>query len=175
MIFAGPGAGATADPAELMRFVETTRIPVFTEDSARALIPDDHPYSMGFGYLPLNKAAQRIGEADAVLLLGRRLDYMVGFGGTPPFAAGVRQIVVDPAAAEIGRARSVEVGILGDVGQILTQLADAAENTAVERIAVGKFIACNACCSPGRVGGTGERQRPHASHVREPDTSRFCG
>ena len=127
VIFAGPGAGATADPAELMRFVETTRIPVFTEDSARALIPDDHPYSMGFGYLPLNKAAQRIGEADAVLLLGRRLDYMVGFGGTPPFAAGVRQIVVDPAAAEIGRARSVEVGILGDVGPILTQLADAAE------------------------------------------------
>ena len=39
MIFAGPGAGATADPAELRRFVETTRIPVFTEDSARALIP----------------------------------------------------------------------------------------------------------------------------------------
>ncbi len=127
VIFAGPGAGATADPAELTRFVETTRIPVFTEDSARALIPDDHPYSVGFGYLPLNKAAQRIGEADAVLLLGRRLDYMVGFGGTPPFATGVRQIVVDPAAAEIGRARSVEVGILGDVGPILTQLADAAE------------------------------------------------
>ena len=127
LIFAGPGAGATADPEELRRFVETTRIPVFTEDSARALIPDDHPYSLGFGYLPLNKAAQRIGEADAVLLLGRRLDYMVGFGGTPPFVAGVRQIVVDPAAAEIGRARSVEVGILGDVGPILTQLADAAE------------------------------------------------
>ena len=127
VIFAGPGAGATADPEELRRFVETTRIPVFTEDSARALIPDDHPYSVGFGYLPLNKAAQRIGEADAVLLLGRRLDYMVGFGGTPPFAAGVRQIVVDPAVAEIGRARSVEIGILGDVGPILTQLADAAE------------------------------------------------
>ena len=127
VIFAGPGAGATADPEELRRFVETTRIPVFTEDSARALIPDDHPYGMGFGYLPLSKAAQRVGEADAVLLLGRRLDYMVGFGGNPPFAADVKQIVVDPAAAEIGRARSVEVGILGDVGPVLTQLADAAE------------------------------------------------
>ena len=127
VIFAGPGAGATVDPEELRRFVETTRIPVFTEDSARALIPDDHPYSMGFGYLPLSKAAQRVGEADAVLLLGRRLDYMVGFGGTPPFAADVRQIVVEPAAAEIGRARSVEVGILGDIGPVLAQLADAAE------------------------------------------------
>ena len=127
VIIAGPGAGATADPEELSRFAETTRIPVFTEDSARGLIPDDHPYSMGFGYLPLNKAAQRVGEADVVLVLGRRLDYMVGFGGNPPFAPDVKQIVVDPSAAEIGRARSVAVGILGDIGPILGQLADSAE------------------------------------------------
>ncbi len=126
VIFAGPGAGATADPEELSRFAETTRIPVFTEDSARGLISDDHPYSMGFGYLPLNKAAQRVGEADVVLVLGRRLDYMVGFGGNPPFAPDVKQIVVDPSAAEIGRARSVAVGILGDIGPVLSQLADAA-------------------------------------------------
>ena len=127
VIFAGPGAGATADPEELARFAETTRIPVFTEDSARGLIADDHPYSMGFGYLPLNKAAQRVGEADVVLVLGRRLDYMIGFGGNPPFAPDVKQIVVDPSAAEIGRARSVAVGILGDIGPTLSQLADAAE------------------------------------------------
>ena len=127
VIFAGPGAGATADPEELARFAETTRIPVFTEDSARGLIADDHPYSMGFGYLPLNKAAQRVGEADVVLVLGRRLDYMVGFGGDPPFAPDVKQIVVDPSAAEIGRARSVAVGIVGDIGPTLSQLADAAE------------------------------------------------
>lgn len=127
VIFAGPGAGATAEPEEFARFVEATRIPVFTEDSARGLIPDDHPYSMGFGYLPLNKAAQRVGEADVVLVLGRRLDYMVGFGGNPPFAPDVKQIVVDPSAAEIGRARSVAVGILGDIGPILGQLADSAE------------------------------------------------
>ena len=126
VIFAGPGAGATADPEEFARFVETTRIPVFTEDSARGLVPDDHAYSMGFGYLPLNKAAQRVGEADVVLVLGRRLDYMVGFGGNPPFAPDVKQIVVDPSAAEIGRARSVAVGILGDIGPILSQLSDSA-------------------------------------------------
>ena len=127
VIFAGPGAGATADPEELARFVETTRIPAFTEDSARGLIADDHPYSMGFGYLPLNKAAQRVGEADVVLVLGRRLDYMIGFGGNPPFAPDVKQIAVDPSAAEIGRARSVAVGILGDIGPTLSQLADSAE------------------------------------------------
>ncbi len=126
MIFAGAGAGATADPRELSRFVETTRLPLFTEDSARALIPDSHQYGMGFGYLPLNKAAQRIGEADVVLLLGRKLDYMLGFGGNPPFHPRAGRIMVDPSPAEIGRARAAAIGILGDVGPVLTQLADAA-------------------------------------------------
>ncbi len=128
VIMAGASAGSTASPEELQRLVETTRIPVFTEDSARALVPDSHEYSMGFGYLPLNKAAQRINEADVVLLLGRKLDYMVGFGGSPPFAAGAKLILVDPSAAEIGRARSAEVGILGDVGPVITQITDSAKN-----------------------------------------------
>jgi acetolactate synthase-1/2/3 large subunit len=128
LILAGPGAGATAEPSGLQRLVETTCTPFLTEDSARALVPDSHPYSAGFGYLPLNKAARKaLTEADVVLLLGRRLDYMTGYGGTPPFAKGVKHIMVTPAAADIGRARSVEVGILGDVGPVVTQLADAAK------------------------------------------------
>ena len=126
VILAGAGAGATADPYELQRLVETTRIPVFTQDHARALVPDAHPYSMGLGYLPLNGAAQRLGDADVVLLLGQRLDYMFGYGASPPFSPNVRHIMVDPSAGEIGRARSVAVGIHGDVGPVISQLADSA-------------------------------------------------
>lgn len=127
VILAGPGAGATVEPQELQRLVETTRIPLLTEDSARALVPDTHPYSLGFGYLPLNKAARKaLAEADVVLLLGRRLDYTSGYGGSPPFGKGVKHIMVTPASAEIGRARTVAIGILGDVGPVVTQLADVA-------------------------------------------------
>ncbi len=126
MIFAGSSAGATAMPDEVQRLVETTRIPFVSEDSARALIPDSHEYSFGIGYLPLNRAAQKIREADAVLMLGKRLDYTLGYGGSPPFAKEVKIIVCDPSPAEIGRARSVEVGILGDLGSLVTQLADEA-------------------------------------------------
>jgi acetolactate synthase-1/2/3 large subunit len=126
VILAGTGAGATAAAEELTRLVETTRIPIFTTDSARGLVPDDHEYSAGFGYLPLNAAAQRIGEADVVLLLGQKLDYTWGYGGSPPFDSNVKFIFVDPSPADIGRARSVAVGIAGDVGPIVTQLADEA-------------------------------------------------
>ena len=126
LIMAGSSAGATADPDEVQRLVETTRIPFVSEDSARALIPDSHPYSIGLGYLPLNRAAQMVRDADIVLMLGKRLDYTLGYGGNPPFNKDVKFIIVDPAPAEIGRARTAEVAVLSDVGPAISQLADEA-------------------------------------------------
>ena len=122
LIFAGSSTGATADPSVVQRLVETTRVPFVSEDSARALIPDSHPYSFGLGYLPLNRAAQMVRDADVVLMLGKRLDYTLGFGGSPPFNSSAKIIVVDPSPAQIGRARSAEVSILGDLGPVSDQL-----------------------------------------------------
>ncbi|MCY4476306.1 MAG: thiamine pyrophosphate-binding protein [Chloroflexi bacterium] len=132
LIFAGSSAGATADPEVVRCLVETTRAPFVSEDSARALIPDSHPYSFGLGYLPLNRAAQMVRDADVVLMLGKRLDYTLGFGGSPPFNANVKTIVVDPSAAQIGRARSGEISILGDLGPVCDQLKAEAERLAWE-------------------------------------------
>ena len=127
LIMAGSSAGATADPEVVQQLVETTRVPFVSEDSARALIPDSHPYSIGLGYLPLNRAAQMVREADVVMMLGKRLDYTLGFGGTPPFHPNSKVIVVDPSAAEIGRSRSAEIAILGDLGPVCEQLAAVSE------------------------------------------------
>ncbi|MDP6824011.1 MAG: thiamine pyrophosphate-binding protein [Dehalococcoidia bacterium] len=126
MIIAGTGAGATAMPEEFQRLVETMGIPVTTTDSARGLISDDHELSIGFGYLPLNRAVARITEADAVLMLGQQLDFTWGLGGTPPFGEGVKRIMVDASPHHLGTSRSVDVSILGDVGPVITQMADAA-------------------------------------------------
>lgn len=127
VIFAGSTAGATADPAELRRLVEMLRMPFFAEDSARALIPDSHEYSMGLGYQPLNSAVRNVADADVVLMLGKKLDYTNGFGGNPPFSSDVKFIVVDPSPAQVNRARTAAVGIVGDLGPVITQLADSAE------------------------------------------------
>jgi acetolactate synthase-1/2/3 large subunit len=130
VIFAGSSAGATAIPEEVQRLVETMRIPFFSEDSARALIPDSHEYSMGLGYQPLNLTVRNVRDADVVLMLGKKLDYTNGFGGNPPFADDVKFIVVDPSPAQVARTRTAAVGILGDIGPVVTQMADAAEKRA---------------------------------------------
>ena len=124
MILAGSSAGATVDANVLKSLVETTGIPFVSEDSARALIPDSHEYSIGLGYMPLNPAAQLVSEADVVVMLGKRLDYTLAYGGTPPFADVVKFVVVDPSPAEIGRARSVSVAVLGDLGNVVEQMVD---------------------------------------------------
>lgn len=124
LFMAGSSAGATADPDSVRALVEATGIPFVSEDSARGLIPDSHDYSLGLGYLPLNPAAQLVAEADVVVMLGKRLDYTLAYGGSPPFADGVQFVVVDPSPAEIGRARSVAVGVLGDVGAAIEQMLE---------------------------------------------------
>ncbi len=126
IIFAGSSAGATAEPSEVQRLVETMKIPFVSEDSARALIPDSHEYSMGLGYQPLNPAVQHVRDADVVLMLGKKLDYTLGFGGTPPFGESTKFIVVDPSPAQVARDRTAADGLVGDVGPIVNQLADSA-------------------------------------------------
>ena len=86
----------------IINFLDLTNIPFFSEDSIRGIVPDSHPVSFGLGYQPLNEAAQNIKEADVVLLLGKKLDYTLGFGGDPPFASNVKQIVIDPSISQIG-------------------------------------------------------------------------
>ena len=78
----------------------------------------------------LNRAASKVREADLVILLGRKQDYTIGFCRPPNVAADAKIIQIDPSAAEIGRNRGVDVGIVGDVASVLEQLtAEAANHT----------------------------------------------
>ena len=116
VVIAGLGAGATVLSDDLDKFLSKTKIPFFGVDTARALVPDSHECSLGIGYLPLNKSAQRISESDVVLLLGVKLDYQLGFGGSPPFNRNTKIICVDPDIQQLNRSRTVSLVVNSDVG-----------------------------------------------------------
>lgn len=122
LVLAGSAAGYTNSGEALQRFVETTRLPVLTEEQARGLISDDHPYAFGFFERGLNQVAAKVREADLVVLLGRKQDFTIGFCRPPNVAADAKIIQVDPSPAEIGRNRGVAVGIIGAVASVLEQL-----------------------------------------------------
>jgi acetolactate synthase-1/2/3 large subunit len=105
--------------------VERTKIPTFTLNAGRGALPDDHPFCFGpatpFYGGELSRLALQ--QADVILLLGTRLLYTLLYGRFHPQA---RVIQVDIEASEIGRNRSIDVGIVGDAGRVLQQLAQGA-------------------------------------------------
>ncbi|MDP2602117.1 MAG: thiamine pyrophosphate-binding protein [Deltaproteobacteria bacterium] len=125
---AGSAAGYTLSGDALRRFIETTRLPVVTEEQARGLISDDHPYAFGFFERGLNRAAGKIRDADVVVLLGRKQDFVIGFCRPPNVRADAKIIQIDPSPLEIGRNRGVAVGMLGDVTSVLEQMTKEAAN-----------------------------------------------
>ncbi len=120
------------------RLIETTKIPLLTEEAARGITPDDHPYCFGFFDLSQHTAANLIREADAVLFLGKLLDFTIGFGSVIP--DGAKVIQAEPDATQAGRNRGVDLALVGDVGPIAAQLADeAAKSEWPERPWVERF------------------------------------
>ena len=122
------------------RLIETTKIPFLTEEAARGIVPDDHPYCFGFFDLSQHTAANLVREADAVLFLGKLLDFTIGFGFGPVIPNDATVIQVEPEATQAGRNRGVDLALVGDVGPIAAQLADeAAKSDWPERPWVERF------------------------------------
>ena len=120
-------AGAYSRSGETLEsLIEATRIPLMTEGDARGLVSDAHPYCYGFFDSGLNRAARLLREADAVVLMGRKQDLIVGYAMPPTIAPDAKIIQIDPSAAEIARNRGVAVGIHGDVEAVARQMTEEA-------------------------------------------------
>jgi len=106
--------------AALGRLADRTGVPVYLNGMGRGCLPPDHP-----SFFQLSRK-DALSKADAVLVVGTPLDFRVGYGTEPTFAAGAKVIQVDVDGAEIGRNRPIEVGIVGDSRSVLEALADGA-------------------------------------------------
>ena len=79
-------------------------------------MPDDHALSVA----PARSFALK--NADLVLLIGARLNWILHFGSQPRFAEGVRVIQIDVAAEEIGTNVPASAALVGDAGKVVGQL-----------------------------------------------------
>lgn len=126
LVVAGTAAAYGDWGGALERLIETARLPLMTEEAARGIVSDEHPYCFGFFDLSQHQPANLIREADVVLLLGKLLDFTVGYGLPPILGQSAKLIQVEPSGVQVGRNRGVDVGIVGDVGPVAEQLAAAA-------------------------------------------------
>jgi 2-hydroxyacyl-CoA lyase 1 len=82
----------------------------------KGVVPDDHPLSVA----PARSHALQ--NADVVVLMGARLNWIMHFGLPPRFAADVKIVQMDIAAEEIGTNAPAAAALVGDARAITAQL-----------------------------------------------------
>ncbi len=122
LVIVGKGSAYARAEAEVRQLIERTRLPFLPTPMGKGVLPDDHPLSVA----PARSQALR--EADVVLLLGARLNWILHFGQAPRFAKDLKVIQVDVAAEEIGTNVPAEVALVGDARTITSQLLAALDS-----------------------------------------------
>lgn len=115
---------------EMRQFVEKSGIPFYTTPQGRGVVPDDHPYS----YLTMRSTAFR--DADLIIVLGTRMNYVIGHAAPPRFNAHAKIARIEIDGEELGRsARNVDIPVLGDCKSVLQQLIDALPGNTADKFA----------------------------------------
>ncbi len=123
LVVVGKGAAYARAEDEVRAFIEATQLPYLASPMGKGVLPDDHPLSVA----PARSYVLQ--NADLVLLLGARLNWIMHFGLPPRWAEGVRVIQADISAEEIGTNIPAEVALVGDLRAIASQLNGALQET----------------------------------------------
>jgi thiamine pyrophosphate-dependent acetolactate synthase large subunit-like protein len=124
VIISGTGVIWSEASQELQDFVEASGIPFYTTPQSRGVIPEDHDYC----YLTARSTAFR--EADVILVLGTRMNYIIGHAAPPRFNGDAAVVRVDIDPGEIANSpRPLDVGVVADVKTVLKQLTSAIKGT----------------------------------------------
>ncbi|MBI3993453.1 MAG: thiamine pyrophosphate-binding protein [Candidatus Lambdaproteobacteria bacterium] len=119
IILSGSGVLWSQAWDELRALVERAGIPFYTTPQGRGVLPDDHELS----YLTMRSAAFR--DADLILIVGTRMNYIIGHAEPPRFAAKAKIARIDIDADEIASSpRKVDIGIVGDCKMVLQQVLE---------------------------------------------------
>uniref|UniRef100_A0A8C5GNU9 2-hydroxyacyl-CoA lyase 1 n=1 Tax=Gouania willdenowi TaxID=441366 RepID=A0A8C5GNU9_GOUWI len=100
----------------LRDFVETSGLPFLPTPMGKGVLPDDHPNCVAAA------RSRALLQADTILLLGARLNWILHFGLPPRFSSNVKIIQVDLCPEEMGNNVRPAVALLGDINAIVTQL-----------------------------------------------------
>lgn len=120
VLITGSGILWSEAETELQAFVEASGIPFYTTPQSRGVIPEDHE----FCYLSARSTAFR--DADLIMIVGTRLNYVIGHAAPPRFNAGAKIIRIDIDPEEIATSsRQLDVGVVADAKLALAQLAQA--------------------------------------------------
>ncbi|HUW79261.1 MAG TPA: thiamine pyrophosphate-dependent enzyme, partial [Acidocella sp.] len=88
---------------------ETTGIPFLPMSMAKGLLPDNHSQSAAAA------RSYAIGQADVVMLVGARLNWLLAHGKSPLWSDTTQYVQVDISPTEIDSNRPIAAPVVGDI------------------------------------------------------------
>ncbi len=126
LIIAGAGILKAYAYEELKEFVEKTNIPVAMTLLGLGSFPGNHELALGMiGMHGTTYANYAANEADLIIAAGMRFDDRVT-GNPQKFVPNAKIIHIDIDPAEIGKNKLIDVPIVGDLKNVLTDLNEKA-------------------------------------------------
>lgn len=119
LVIVGKGAAYARAESTIRSLISTHHLAFLPTPMGKGVIPDSHA---------LNTSSARsaaLKNADLILLLGARPNWILHFGETPKYRPDVRIIQVDISPEELGKANSLgepALSIFGDIGLVVDQL-----------------------------------------------------
>ncbi|GIG88406.1 oxalyl-CoA decarboxylase [Plantactinospora endophytica] len=121
LVVLGKGAAYAQADDQIRRFVELTGVPYLPMSMAKGLLPDDHPQSVA------STRSLALRRADVVMLVGARLNWLLGHGDAPQWNSDAKFIQVDIASTELDSNQPIAAPLVGDVGSVMQALIDRTE------------------------------------------------
>ncbi len=122
VVYAGGGVMSSGASGELAEFVHTTNIPITLTLMGLGAFPGDDPLFLGMlGMHGTQYANLAVTECDLLIAIGARFDDRVT-GHLEKFAPHAHIIHIDIDPSTISKNIKVDIPIVGDVKQVLTQL-----------------------------------------------------
>jgi oxalyl-CoA decarboxylase len=116
LIILGKGAAYAQADADIRAFVEQTGIPFLPMSMAKGLLPDDHPQSTAAA------RSYALAQADVVLLIGARLNWLLGHGKSPQWSPTAQFVQLDIAPTEMDSNRAIAAPLVGDIASAVSAL-----------------------------------------------------
>ncbi|MEW6103084.1 MAG: biosynthetic-type acetolactate synthase large subunit [bacterium] len=122
VVYSGGGVISSSASEQLREFIEKTGIPITNTLMGLGGFPGEHPLFLGMlGMHGTRYANNAIVEADLIIAIGARFDDRIT-GKMDEFAKNAKVIHIDIDPAEIGKNIAVDIPIVGDCKEIISEL-----------------------------------------------------
>ncbi|XP_064648035.1 2-hydroxyacyl-CoA lyase 1-like isoform X2 [Lineus longissimus] len=118
LVIVGKGAAYARAEAVVGDFLTSTGLPFLPTPMGKGVMPDESDLCVG----PARSRALQ--QADVILLVGARLNWMLHFGQPPRFANNVKVIQIDIHPEEFGTSLPSCVSLHGQIHSVMQQLQD---------------------------------------------------